>query len=44
MNDSRGNHTNRPHRLTESAKEKIRDHIRKFPVMESHYYRAESQR
>lgn len=42
MKDGRGKHDNRPNRISEDVKIKIRDHINSFPKHESHYSRAKS--
>ena len=42
--DGRGRHKNRPHSIAEEAKQKIRDHINKFPRRKSHYSRSENQK
>lgn len=42
--DQRGVHTNRPFKCPEEIKNKARDHINSFPVMDSHYCRENTQR
>lgn len=42
--DERGRHLNRPFKYPEIIKNDIREHIRKFPTMESHYCRENVQR
>ena len=40
--DSRGTHTNRPHAVSEEAKERVREHITSFPRRQSHYSRSDN--
>lgn len=35
--DMRGKHANRPHAISDDAKEKVREHIKSFPHRQSHY-------
>ena len=42
--DQRGKHSNRPHAIKDNVKSYIRQHIESFPVIDSHYIRAESTR
>ncbi|KAL4702600.1 hypothetical protein ACJJTC_016076 [Scirpophaga incertulas] len=37
--DCRGRHSNRPHKLGDDVKEKIKQHISRFPADQSHYSR-----
>lgn len=37
--DERGKHFNRPFKVPESLKNVVREHIRSFPVIDSHYCR-----
>ena len=41
--DGRGKHANRPHALSESLKEQVRQHISSFPSRESHYSRQSNK-
>lgn len=38
--DNRGRHGNRPHKYPEAVINVIKEHIKNFPVVESHYARA----
>lgn len=40
----RGKHKNRPHQYPEKLINEVREHIRKFPVVESHYCRINTER
>jgi len=42
--DQRGKHSNRLHAIKDNVKSYIRQHIESFPVIDSHYIRAESTR
>lgn len=42
--DERGKHKNNPFKIPSSHVQAVLDHIDSFPVMESHYCRAESKR
>ena len=42
--DNRGKHHNRPFEVTERMKDIAREHIKSFPVMESHYCRKDSKK
>lgn len=44
IEDRRGQHLNRPHRMKEVTAQSIIEHIRQFPVVDSHYTRKESNR
>lgn len=44
VGDQRGKHTNRPLSIKDNVKNCIRDHINSFPIVDSHYVRAESTR
>ena len=40
--DCRGKHTNRPTKISEELREKIREHIMSFPTRQSHYSRHDN--
>ena len=40
--DNRRTHTNRPHTVSEEAKERVREHIATFPRRQSHYSRSDN--
>ena len=42
--DMRGKHTSRPNKITPAMKKKVKDHIKSFPVMKSHYSRNKNKR
>lgn len=42
--DQRGKHLNRPHTIQREVLDCIKEHISMFPVVESHYRRADSQK
>ena len=42
--DGRGKHRNRPHSIPEEVKQKIREHIKKFPRRKSHYSRSDKKK
>lgn len=42
--DGRGRHSNKPSRIDDETKEKIRNHIKSFPSQESHYSRNTSKK
>lgn len=42
--DQRGKHLNRPHVISKEVKNCIEEHISMFPVVESHYTRANTQK
>ena len=42
--DSRGKHGNRPHKLNKNILNSVRDHIKMFPVVPSHYIRKNSNK
>ena len=42
--DMRGKHTNRPHKISAEVKKQVRDHIKSFPAMKSHYSRNKNKR
>lgn len=44
LNDQRGKHANRPHKIAETEKEQIREHIKSFPCEISHYGRNTSKK
>lgn len=42
--DGRGRHTNRPTKVSDTARAEIRDHINSFPRVDSHYCRRDSRK
>ena len=42
--DGRRKHRNRPHSIPEEVKQKIREHIKKFPRRKSHYSRSDKKK
>jgi len=42
--DQRGKHSNRPHAISSTVIDLIKEHIAMFPTVESHYRRANSQK
>lgn len=43
LEDQRGLHLNRPHRMQENDIETVKSHIRSFPAQESHYSRSSNK-
>lgn len=44
ISDQRGRHTNRANRIDPEVKESVREHIKLFPLVPSHYIRKNSKR
>ncbi|XP_050512608.1 uncharacterized protein LOC126888407 [Diabrotica virgifera virgifera] len=44
LRDQRGKHNNRPKKVHETDKERIKEHIKSFPHQENHYSRAASSK
>lgn len=42
--DKRGKHKNRPHSISLQKKQFVREHIKSFPTVDSHYCRKDSQK
>ena len=42
--DKRGKHTNRPRKITSVIKQQVKEHIKSFPAMKSHYSRNKNKR
>jgi len=42
--DERGRHHNRPKKIPEEAKEKVREHIKSFPQRKSHYSQKDNRK
>lgn len=42
--DMRGRHTNRPRKTTNLVKKQVKDHIKSFPAMKSHYSQRKNER
>ena len=42
--DMRGKHHNRPQKVSDFLLNAVREHIRSFPTVESHYVRKDSER
>lgn len=42
--DQRGKHDNRPERIKEAIKDSVRNHIKMFPMVPSHYMRKDSKK
>lgn len=40
--DMRGKHGNRPHAISDEAKQRVREHIKSFPRRQSHYSRTKN--